>query len=365
MYMDKLISISRFIIIPLCVLLVLSMILVFAGCDNSKYTYSDIRTAYNELVSQNTDIFNTAGEVEIVYANATLRSAIMSNDSTNEYCKLSNDEANSFAIFEPAFRASMLVVDRYINLGYPETTVFNSNQLNSTYEKLMAFSSALQEFKDAKSYLESKANFNLNGATEVYWRDELFTRFYNLLIKASDFSLSFANIYRDSIFIDTDYSVGNRYATGKMQLEYLIKLAEYAQISAMTTVYNYYDQDASNVDMPICNTLLSEYEKVVPIGNWQGNAGDVISTDEQNVIDAFTAWLNYDSTFQQIKSQCFQALSSYDYKTMLNLAQNNRLDDMTIEQRSCYEKVIGFFNTECVNMTSYIISFTTKLLAFA
>ena len=42
-----------------------------------------------------------------------------------------------------------------------------------------------------------------------------------------------------------------------------------------------------------------------------------------------------------------------------------RLDDMTIEQRSCYEKVIGFFNTECVNMTSYISSFTTKLLAFA
>jgi len=354
----------KILVSSLCFLLISTF--AFAGCNIStaSYTYTNVQTAYNQLLADNEDVFNSAGEVEIVYSNSVLNNAISSNVESTQFGKLSSNVTKNYAIFEPTFKASLLVVNKYINNSYPESTVFDTKQTTDLYNKLMLFKDALEKFSDAKTYLDNKTDFTVTGATEKFWRDELFERFYKMIDASSSFAVAFANIYSSRIFIDTTFNSGSRYTIGKTQLEYLTKLAEFAQITTKTTLStNYEEVIDSSFEMPLSNIVLTQYLRVSSYSIWQGDSSVAITTEEQNSINSFTAWLNNDSTFTQINTQFLYAVSQYPYKDLYEIANTSNVN-FTTNQQACYEKITSFINTECVNMISYIQSFTTKLLTY-
>ena len=138
--MTKKICINFVCVMLLCVMCVV----VFAACGGKNYKYADFQEAYAVYVSNNSlsesnvnTIFDVNGSVSVNYSNSKLLNAIKSTsveDYKLMYTRLSSDTDSSQAIFAPALKASMMMLNKYVSVT-PEKAV-PTDRVNELMNKL-------------------------------------------------------------------------------------------------------------------------------------------------------------------------------------------------------------------------------------
>lgn len=346
----------------LCVIVMMFVPFTFAGCNNSiTYQYSVLQELYNDMVQSNSDIFENDGTVRVVYNNAVLVDLIEQNNPQNQFNKLSGESGNSYAIFEPVFRASMLVVNEFIKKPYIDQTKFDKKHSTSLYNKLTELDKSIDKFKEIKGHLENRVTIDVNSATIKSWRNDLFVAYYDMINIASDFALDFANFYENNVL--GQKKVGERYMPNYMKLDYLRIVAECAKIDADTVIKANYNRVVTELDTCASVKLMNLYLTIPSEALWNSASGALLTDAEKEVMKAFELWQNYELVFYQAKNILYSALNMYDYNDIVYESKqvNSSLDT---QQRNVLAQVDRFMDCECANMYNYINSFTTKLKSF-
>lgn len=345
----------------LCVVVMLFVPFAFAGCNGASNTqYSNLQELYNDIVLSNDDIFGSDGTVNVVYNNASLVNLINANNSDNQFNKLSGDSANSYAIFEPTFRASMLLVKEFIKKPYIDQSKFDKRHSEELYGQLTELESRIAKFKETKARLEGRQTIDVTTATVKSWRDQLFLDYYNMIDVACDFSLNFANFYENNVL--GAKKVGDKYTANYLKLKYLTKVTEFARITTDTMLYANYNRVVVDAGYNMSVDLMNLYLTIPRDKQWIGD-GSLVTDAEKNIIQAFDNWQNYDLVFNQSKVILYNALGMEEYNAIMYEATKVN-PSLSTQQRNVIAQVDRFVDCEVGNMVSYMNTFTTKLIEF-
>ena len=344
-----------------CALIFVFVPFTFAGCNNTvTYQYSDLQELYNDIVQSNSDIFENDGSIRVVYNNATLNNLIVQNTPQNQFNKLSGDTDNTFAIFEPTFRASMMVVNEFIKKPYIDQTKFDKKYSTMLYNELKELEQSIAKFKESKFHLENRSTIDVNSATVKSWRNDLFVDYYNMIDVSCDFALDFAKFYENNVL--GQKKVGERYVPSYMKLDYLRMVAENARIYTDTVICANYNRVVTSLSVNPSVELMNLYLTIPGDALWN-KEGALLTEKEKTVMNAFDLWQNYELVFYQGRNILYNALSMDNYNEIVYQSKqhNNSLD---AQQKNILAQVDRFISCESANMYNYINSFTTALLSF-
>ena len=345
----------------ICAIVIAFVPFTLGGCNGGNtYEYSDLQTLYNEIVNENSDIFANDGRVKVVYNNASLNNVILTSSANSQFNKLSGDSTKTYAIFEPTFGASLLVVNEFIKKPCIDQSKFDKKASTQLYNELLTLEAKIADFKDTKAHLEARSTIDVNNATVKSWRNDLFAEYYAMIDVACDFALNFAGFYEKNVL--GEKKVGDRYVSNYMKLEYLTIIAEHARITTDTVIKANYNRIVENLDTSVVTKLVNLYN-TIPQKSWASTGTTLITEEEKAVMQALDTWKKYELVFYQGKTILYNAINMVDYNAIM---YQNKVDatQLSVEDKNVIAQVERFFDCECGNMYSYLNSFTAKLNTF-
>ena len=298
----------------MCIALFCTCLVTFAACGE-KHTYTEVQEAYLKLLDDykvntgDVTYFDDQGEVSIYYKNPKLVQAI--NDTTLDgkalmYSRLSSDLGSDQAVFEPALKASLLYVTKYIDVT-PAKEV-PSSECNNLLAKLSEFKDNLENLSSDISFLNIRGNdFDANGRIEKSFFKTLLNNYKKVLSSACNFSEKYIEVAKKYVWQTVaEYTDEKRVTKGFIERYYLEKLVENACVYVRGSLATFYNQSlikdgkeyftASNPARYIKDNLSAYIANAVKLADFEKIRGGIIQS-EQAIIDAYETLKTYDKTF--------------------------------------------------------------------
>ena len=281
----------------------MAIVMLFCACfmlsackdKSGNSTFTSVQLNYNEMLEDYADVFNSAGEVSIVYHNAQLNALIYSDEN---FAKL-----GSSALYEPVLNAGIKIFAYYVPRMDIEKISVSKKHAEPVYNALQGFKTKLDAFMLAKSNLEARETIDPEGVIEQSLLAILCDRYKDLVNSACSLGDKFSQLYHQDVFEDYVPNEGQRYAIGKMRLVVLDKLNEFAKLEANNRMIYYQDKPyTSSVAESNCVRVLNAFNKVKNIALWEGDEAE-LSAEETSIVKLFSAMLNYDAQYEQAVSQ--------------------------------------------------------------
>jgi len=311
--MTKRICINILGIMLICV----ASVFVFSACGGKNYTYADFQLAYKNYVSTNTysdtnvnSIFDNTRNVKINYSNEKLVSAISGN-SVDDYklmfTRLSSNTNSNQAIFEPALKASFMMLNRYIEVTPVKAVPTDKANLLMSKLNALEYKTASFKFKLIK-FKTLGAEFEQSNSIDQAFLQELMDDFYDLIVASCDLGKTFADVSNTYFWNDVADSDTKRVAPGKIERYYLTQMTSLVDTYARFDLATFYSQAVVINDVEVftskkpaskINQMLLKYETgkdtLINFEN-QYNAGTMNSA-EWKIVNSYKEAINYDSTY--------------------------------------------------------------------
>ena len=302
-----------------CVMLLCLMcVAIFSACGGKNYKYADFQEAYTTYVanyslseSNVNTIFDVNGNVSVNYANSKLLNAIKStsvDDYKLMYTRLSSDASSSQAIFEPALKASMLMLEKYVSIT-PEKVV-PAERVNELMNKLSTLDNKTNTFTFNLIKFQTRGDdFDKNNGIDKSFLRHLLDSYYDMLVASCELSVDFAKVANMYFWNDTADSSTGRIAPGKIERYYLTQLTSLVDTYARFDLATFYSQayiidgveyftnqnPASGI-----NKMLSDFERnresLVAFEN-KYNAGEM-NINEKAVVLSYQDAISYDTPYK-------------------------------------------------------------------
>lgn len=361
----KKISISCF----MCIALVCCSLIMFAGCDNTQYTYAEFQSAYKSFVLENKgELFDDEGYVKVTYKNEAMAVLINKTDldsKMTKFTRLSSNLDSNQAIFEPALKASLVFAKNYVNVTSDNVPLNISTNL---YKKFIELKQSAENFLSSKKNFDIKnqydEEFNPTDSMDMSWLNLLLENYYKLVKISCEFSKMYIDIYNQYIFIDAGNTPDGRVATGKIDkyyIESLTKLADVYINSYLPYIYNktlIADSDEYYTAQNYCkdvNSALKSYinidDKIKTFERRTGAMNDA----EKAVVSAYNSAIEYDPIFQNSYALVLEILPK------INLEKT----DLNANEQAYKNLLNDFYTCEYKNLTQLINTISQKLLLVA
>ncbi len=301
----------------LCTVVLCVCVFGFVGCGAKQYSYSEFVEGYHSLIdtysvgdTSTISIFDSQGNVDIAYPNQKLRDAISSNtveDYRLMFTRLTADANSNQALFEPAFKASLLYINKYID---SETvTDVPLDVSDRLYAKLADFSSKLKTFNFNLLKFDVRADsFDKTSLIDQSFLSHLLDSYYQMILSSCALTLDFIDVANTYIWTSVPESDTGRLPAGVIERYYLAELTESVDTYARFSLVSYYNQayvvggeeyyTAQEPSKGI-NAMLTTYEaNKSSLVNFENryNAGEMNSL-EQKVVDAYHDAVEYDALY--------------------------------------------------------------------
>lgn len=348
---------KRFLVYSLVCSLCLSVAVLFAGCGTN-YTYTQIKTSYNAMVTQYTGIFFDAeGSISINY-DEDFQSLIDAGTEENQLAKFSDDITDGQAVFEPVLKSSFEAVGYYLSLDVDGSEV-PQDILKSLYNKLTVLQDYFKKLNTSKLRLEEIAR---TDSTHIQnWITNYQDLFYQTICAGNDFALEYVYAYRD--YINYIPNISGRLLPTVVQLEYITKLVESADVYTkfiLSGVKNEVITTAQNT----CNVNLESFLQVKDIfksSSFQGMLFLADSTAEDDMKTVYEQIENYNDLYRTNMADAYLSISTYDLEQL-------RLDSsdvpLTSEQQACLNKLDEFLDTDCVVVNALLQNLKDKVIVW-
>ncbi len=344
----------------LCIMLLcVASVLVFSACGSKNYTYADFQKAFSEYVSNNSYsdnnknvIFDANGNVKVYYDNKKLRSAIAGNtvaDYKLMYTRLTSDTSSEQALFEPALKSSLLVVQKYISVD-PIQKVPTASA-NLLMEKLSTLDSKTDKFALKMATFQAReSEFNKNSNIDKYCLNELFESYYDLLVASCDLGKTFSDVANTYFWKDVADSKTGRLAPGKIERYYLTQMTSLVDTYVRFDLATFFAQSAeisgkeyftSQDPAGKINAMLTTYEenktKLSEFESRYTQEG-ALNLTEWRVINSYKEAVEYDTNFVSAYKIASKSLDRIDNKT---IDLNEKFDAKSATQ--AHRKVVSNF----------------------
>ena len=356
-YANKFLS----VILSVCLFGVLAV--AFCGCGQSGNTiYSNVINQYNQMISKNTDVFDANGYISITYSD-NLSTAISSSD---KYAKLSHNTISgetTSSLFEPVLLASMQSTSYYIKRLDLSLVDISAQRAQSVLDALQNFEATLNQFVEEKHKLEARTSLDLSSTIIQNEFDAFSASYRELNAKACALSAKVLEVYANDVFVDKKFE-GERYASGKMRLEFLSKLNQFATIDQQILVDYYFDKTYTSQPISKTQKLLSSFNNIADLTNWEGTT-ETITDEEKACINTFSNLLAYNEVFNIQQSQFNQALSQVLLTKYYNyLSASYDETDFSADERMYFSKINEFLQTYTLNMLNYLQELSSNISTF-
>lgn len=360
-----------------CALLICVSAISLGGCSGRQYTYSEFVDAYQTYVNTNkvsanstTAIFDANGLVSVQYSNPYLADAIAGSTEADfqlMYTRLTSDPESSQAVFEPALKASMLFMNKYVS-GTSEANVpvDRSNQL---YSELVTLADKTKDFQyNLTKFNVRDDGFDKTSLIDKTFLQDLFDSYYDLIIASCALSLDFIDVANNYIFDKVEDSATGRVGAGNIEKYYLAELTECVDTYARYNLATFYKQ-AYIVDgveyytnlKPAAkvNAILSSYEAnkaaLVAFEN-RYNAGEM-SDAEKAVVKAYRQSQNYMDMYEAAK-----AVASGSLNKAGDITDDLDEDFSPTSTQIAHKTIIkAFVANECVNKANLLCDIMDKI----
>lgn len=374
--MTKRISINILCIMLLCV----ASVFVFSACGSKNYTYTDFQTAFSEYVSSNTlsdtnvnAIFDTSGSVKVNYANTKLLAEIEANsveDYKLMYTRLRSDASSNQAVFEPALKASLLMIQKYLSVE--PVNPIPSEKVNVLMEKLAVLDSKTDSFTFNLVKFQTRGDdfYKDNGIDKAFLKRTL-SSYYDLLVASCDLSKAFSEVANTYFWNELGDNKG-RVAPGKIERYYLTQLTSLVDTYVRYDLATFYSQSVvisgseyftSKDPARLINQMMSMYESSKSsLSDFEGryNSG-AMNADEWKIVNSYKEAKNYDETYSKALNIASKSLSRIDDKT-INLDEEFKANNATQMHK---EVVSHFVQNEFHNKLNTMISLINNVQIWA
>ena len=348
---------KKFVIYSLVCSLCLSISFLFAGCGTD-YTYTQIQTSYNSMVTQYTGtFFDEEGDLSFTY-DTDLQTLINNGTEANQLAKFSEDITSGQAIFEPVLRSSFEAVGYYLALEV-EASEVPQNTLNSLYNKLSILQDCFKQLNTSKARLEEIAS--TDSAHIQNWLTNYQNLFYETICASNDFALEYVYAYRD--YINYVPSIQDRLLPTVVQLEYMTKLVESADIYTKFMLVDVKNEVISTAQNN-CNITLESFLQIKDIlegSVFQGLLTTVYNSAEADMITAYEQINNYNDLYRVNLADAYLAINTYDLE---QLRLDSSVNPLTNEQQTCLNKLDEFLDTDCVIVNTLLANLKDKIVVW-
>lgn len=301
-----------------CAVFVCAMsLMIFAGCSGKNYTYEEFQKLYSSYVANNTlsstnhnSIF-VDGLIFVNYSNPKMREAIEGtgvDDFRLKFTRLSNKGGSNQAVFEPALRASNIIMYRYIS-STPNKAI-PVNRVNGLVAKLAVLDDKTDNFVFNLIKYETRGDdFDKNSAIDQSFLKQLLDSYYDLLLASCSLSTDFADIVNLYFANDLSDSDAGRLSPGKIERYYLTQMAQLVDTYVRFDLATFYNESAivggeeyftSKQPAIGINSMLSIYEsyqtELVEFENRYNNGA--MSEGEKAIVSAYKTAVAYDTMYQ-------------------------------------------------------------------
>lgn len=320
---------KKFLPSILCAVVLCVSLIGFAGCGAKSYSYEEFSKAYTDYIAANSitststnGIFDSEGLVRVQYQNELMRDAIAA-DTVEDYklmfTRLSADTSSDQAIFEPALKASMLYISKYIDVT-PAKTV-PTDRSTGLYAKLVNLTDKTNTFRyNLVKFGVRAEDFDKNNAVDKAFLKHLLDSYYDLIIASCELSLDFVDVANKYLYNDTAKNASGRLPAGSIERYYLEELTKMVDTYARFDLVRFYQQayivdgaeyytnkePAKNV-----NTMLDAYllnkAKLVAFEN-RFNDGDM-NASEKAIIKAYDACVAFEDLYSSAYTVASESLS--------------------------------------------------------
>ena len=303
------------------------------------------------------DVFNSSGEISIVYRNSQLNALIYSDQN---FARL-----GSTGLYEPVLSAGIKIFGYYVPRMDIDNISVSKKHAQPLYDALEDLKAKLDAFMLAKTNLEARETIDPEGVIEQSLLNILCEKYKDLVNSACSLGDKFSQLYHQDVFEDYVPKDGQRYAIGKMRLTVLDKLNEFAKLEANNRMIYYQDKPYnSTVIASNCVRVLNAFNKVKSIALWEGDDAE-LSAEEASIVKLFGAMLNYDTLYQQAVGQYNIALQNITLANYYNyISGSYDRSEFETKELIYFEKLDEYFSTDATNMINYIINLCDKIKTF-
>ncbi len=355
----KKIAISCF----MCVALLCCSIMIFAGCDNTQYSYAEFQDAYKTFVKDNQgELFDTEGYIKVTYKNEIMKVCINQTDKDSKlskFTRLSGNINSNQAIFEPTLKASLVFAKNYVNVTSENVPM---NESTSLYKKFLDLKAKAEKFLQDKKKFDTRATFNATSALEISWLNTMLDDYYELVKTSCEFSQQYIELYNKYVFINASNSATGRIASGKIEKYYIESLTKLADVYINSYLPYIYDRTLANGDSEYytdqnyskdVNSVLQSYLNIdTKIQEFEKRTGEM-TENEKAVVSAYNSAINYNPVFENSYKMVKEILPK------VNLSKDNPTE---IEQG--YIDILNdFYNCEYKNLTQLINTISQKIVS--
>ena len=361
----------------MCALVICISAVTFGACGETTYSYTELQTEFQQFIDNNKEsdtfrvgLFDENDYISIQYDNASMVSAI--NDTslqgkTAMFTRLTSNLNSNQAVFEPALKASLMYVTKYISVTPVNDVPVDVS--TALYNKFITLRDSAVTFQNniVKFNILGTDDFDANGGIEQSFLSSLLDSYYNFIVASCDFSLDFIDVCNQYVFADVPDSNAGRVATGKIDRFILERLTESAYLYTTGYLSTFYDQTlvsgsdeyftSLNTSATLNQFLQTYLTYEVALSDFEMKYEEsVISQPEQNIISAYRSAVNYQNLYNV-------GLNTFNYCI-------ERSGDMTVNldeefnansTEQAYQEIISrFLNNEYVNMANY----TTNILFY-
>ncbi len=367
----------------LCVMLMCVVCaFVFSACGGKNYTYKEFQDAFSQYVSSNSysdenvnAIFDESGNVKVNYSNSGLKEAI--NCKTVEdyklmFTRLSSDTSSEQALFEPALKSSLLMVQKYISVEPVKTIPTES--ANLLMEKLATLDDKTDAFEFNLVIFQTRgSDFNKNGNIDKNFLNKLLNSYYDLLVASCDLGNTFSDIANTYFWNDVADSKTGRIAPGKIERYYLTQLTSLVDTYVRFDLATFYGQSAvisgeeyftSKDPAGKINEMLATYEtnkdKLSEFESRYNKEG-VINTSEWHIINSYRNAVDYDTTYLSAYNMASKSLDKMGNKAV-DLDEKYDAGSATQAHRKIVENFVqNEFNNK-LNMMLNLINYVQEVV---
>lgn len=313
----------------LCAIVVCVSLFTFAGCSGKNYTYSEFQQAYadyinsNKITTTSTEaIFDANGYVSVQYSNEKLRTAIAGTtleDKRLMFTRLSSDASSDQALFEPALKASMLYMHKYIDTDLNKNVP--TDRVNKLYSELGTLTEKTNTFKhNLLKFNVRDADFDKTSTIDQSFLKHLFDSYYDLIIASCALSLDFIDVANEYIWTPLPNSSTGRLGVGVIDRYYLAELTSCVDVYARFSLVSYYKQayilegaeyytnknPSGNVNSMLA---LYEAEKTALLAFENKYNDGAMSSLEKKVVEAYNNSIAYDELYKSAYTVASDSLS--------------------------------------------------------
>jgi len=327
------------------------------------YTYTQISNKYEDMVTEYTgDFFDTNGNLSFTY-DTDLQNMIDTGTEADQLAKFSNDITSGQAIFEPVLRSSFEAVQYYLTITNVDASDIPQSTLNSIYNKLTVLEDCFNQLLTSKTRLEGIASTDSDHIQN--WLANYQDLFYATICASNDFALEYVYAYRDYINVNYVSNVQDRLIPSVVQLEYITKLVESADIYTKFTLSEVKNEvittEQNNCNITLQNFL--EVKNILKSSQFQTIFETSVYTDaEGKIIQAYEQIDNYNDLYRTNLASAYIAINTYDLE---QLRLDSSVNPLTDEQQDCLDKLDEFLNTDCVVVNELLSNLKDKIILWS